>query len=372
MLCSVMVRLVGSVSSRIPITQNSCLHSRRLLTSRPSTGTSNNGVVGTTTCVLRRGSSSIHTFKAKAMRREDGERRFPPQHQDGQPGKEYLMDPLPIFSDPNYKPTNKLQGKVALVIGGDSGIGRAVCYSFAKEGATIAFTYVKDVEDIDAKYTLEIINDAKISNAGDPIAIPTDVRYDKNCKDVVDKVVATYGRIDVLVNNAAVQYETYTLDDITEERLERIFRTNIFSHFFMTRHAVKHMKPGSSIINTTSALGFSGSPKLIDYASTKGAIVNFTKSLAIFLVDKGIRVNGVAPGPIWTPLEAASLNDDDIATFGSEVPMNRAAQPVEIAPSYVFLASKDSSYYTGTFLHPDGGELDNAIPSVNNNNTINP
>ncbi|CAI9265750.1 unnamed protein product [Lactuca saligna] len=289
-----------------------------------SFGTSNNDVVATTTCVLRHGSSSIHTFKAKAMQREEGERRFPPQHQDGQPGKEYLMDPLPVFSDPNYKPTNKLQGKVALVIGGDSGIGRAVCYSFAKEGATIAFTYVK----------------------GDPIAIPTDVRYEKNCKDVVDKVVATYGRIDVLVNNAAVQYETYTLDDITEERLERIFRTNIFSHFFMTRHAVKHMKPGSSIINTTSALGFSGSPKLIDYASTKGAIVNFTKSLAIFLIDKGIRVN--------------------------EVPMNRAAQPVEIAPSYVFLASKDSSYYTGTFLHPDGGELDNAIPSVNNNNTVNP
>nr|KAJ0202572.1 hypothetical protein LSAT_V11C500260860 [Lactuca sativa] len=219
MLCSVMVGLVGSVSSRIPITQNSCLHSRRLLTSRPSTGTSNNGVVATTTRVLRRGSSSIHTFK------------------DGQPGKEYLMDPLPIFSDPNYQPTNELQGKVALVIGGDSGIGRAVCYSFAKEGATIAFTYVKDVEDIDEKYTLEIINDSKMSDAGDPIAIPTDVRYDKNCKDVVDKVVATYGRIDVLVNNAAVQYETYTLDDITEERLERIFRTNIFSHFFMTRCA---------------------------------------------------------------------------------------------------------------------------------------
>ncbi|CAH1420316.1 unnamed protein product [Lactuca virosa] len=174
-----------------------------------------------------------------------------------------------------------------------------------------------------------------LSDAGSPIAIPTDVRYDKNCKDVVDKVVGTYGRIDVLACCEA--HET---------------RKQHHKHRFSVRIL--------SII------------KLIDYASTKGAIVNFTKSLAIFLVDKGIRVNGVAPGPIWTPLEAASLDDEDLATFGSQVPMNRAAQPVEIAPSYVFLASKDSSYYTGTFLHPDGGELDNAIPSVNNNNTVNP
>ncbi|CAI9290675.1 unnamed protein product [Lactuca saligna] len=266
-----------------------------------------------------------------------------------------------------------LTGKVALVTGGDSGIGRSVCYFFAKEGATVAFTYVKGVEDIDAKYTLEIINDSKMSYAGDPIAIPADLRYDKQCKKVVDEVVSKYGRIDVLVNNAAVQYATYTLDNITEERLERIFRTNIFSYFFMTRHAIKHMKPGSNIINTTSVLGFTGNAKLIDYASTKGAIMNFTKSLAIFLIDKKIRVNGVAPGPIWTPL-TATLDDEDIATFGSQAPMNRAAQPVEVGSSYVFLASEDASYYTGTFLHPDGGELDkNAIPRVNNNkNSENP
>ncbi|KAL7597358.1 hypothetical protein Lser_V15G29850 [Lactuca serriola] len=264
-------------------------------------------------------------------------------------------------------------GKVALVTGGDSGIGRSVCYFFAKEGATIAFTYVKGVEDIDAKYTLEMINDSKMSYAGDPIAIPADLRYDKQCKKVVDEVVSKYGRIDVLVNNAAVQYATYTLDNITEERLERIFRTNIFSYFFMTRHAIKHMKPGSNIINTTSVLGFTGNAKLIDYASTKGAIMNFTKSLAIFLIDKGIRVNGVAPGPIWTPL-TATLDDEDIATFGSQAPMNRAAQPVEVGSSYVFLASEDASYYTGTFLHPDGGEIDkNAIPRVDNNkNSENP
>ncbi|KAI3524284.1 hypothetical protein L1887_02937 [Cichorium endivia] len=364
-----MACLVGSVSCMpIPITGNSCPWSQRLI-SRASPN--NNGVAGVVRSVNRR-SSSFHTFKAKTMQRGECERRFPPQHQDGQPGKEYLMDPLPIFNNPHYKPTNKLKGKVALVAGGDSGIGRSVCNFFAKEGATIAFTYVKGVEDIDAKYTLEIINDSKMSDAGDPIAIPADLRYDKHCKKVVDEVVAKYGRIDVLVNNAAVQYETYSLDDITEERLERIFRTNIFSQFFMTRHAVKHMDAGSSIINTTSSLGFSGSPKLIDYASTKGAVVNFTKSLAIFMVEKGIRVNGVAPGPIWTPLEAASLNDEDLATFGSQVPMNRAGQPVELGPTYVFLASKDASYYTGTFLHPDGGELDKAIPSVNNNNTENP
>ncbi|KAL7599369.1 glucose and ribitol dehydrogenase [Lactuca sativa] len=370
-----MAYLVGSVSGRpIPITKNPCLWSQRLLSSRASTSIRNNNIAPVVQSICGHGSSSIHTFKAKAMIREEPERRFPPQHQHGQPGKEYLMDPRPIFSNPDYKPTNKLKGKVALVTGGDSGIGRSVCYFFAKEGATVAFTYVKGVEDIDAKYTLEIINDAKMSDAGDPIAIPTDVRYDKRCKKVVDEVVAKYGRIDVLVNNAAVQYNAYTLDDITEERLERIFRTNIFSHFFMTRHAVKHMKPGSSIINTTSVLGFSGSPKFIDYASTKGAIVNFTKSLAIFLIDKKIRVNGVAPGPIWTPLEAAALDDEDIASLGSQAPMNRAGQPFEVGLTYVFLASNDASYYTGTFLHPDGGLLDNnAIPRVNNNqNTENP
>ncbi|KAI3524283.1 hypothetical protein L1887_02936 [Cichorium endivia] len=371
MLSSVMLRSIGSVSRVILSTENSCPWSRRLFTSRPSTRISNNGVAGIVTSVARRRSSSIHTFKAKAIRSEGGEPRFPPQHQDGQPGKEYLMDPLPIFSNPHYKPSNKLQGNpvwflsflkyhvflvqgnVALVTGGDSGIGRAVCCSFAKEGATIAFTYVKGVEDIDAKNTIDIINESKTSDSGDPIAIPTDVRYDKNCKDVVDEVVAKYGRIDVLVNNAAVQYETYSLEDITEERLERLFRTNIFSQFFLTRHAVKHMKEGSSIINTTSAVEYTGSSKLLDYAATKGAILAFTKGLATYLVDKGIRVNGVAPGPVWTPLEAASLNDEDLAAYGSQVPMNRAAQPVEIASSYVFLASEDASYFTGQVLHPD-------------------
>ncbi|XP_076888422.1 glucose and ribitol dehydrogenase-like [Bidens hawaiensis] len=308
--------------------------------------------------IERRGSCAIHTFKAKATPNDEGERRFPPQYQESQPGKEYLMNPLPQFSNPNYKPSGKLNGKVALVTGGDSGIGRSVCHHFALEGATVAFTYVKGVEDVDANDTLKIINESRVEGSGDPIAIPTDLRYSKNCKDVVDQVVAKYGCIDVLVNNPAVQYYvySYTLEEITEERLEKVFRTNIFSHFFMSRHALEHMKEGSAIINTTSILAYTGyPPSWLDYTSTKGAVVAFTRALALHLVDKKIRVNGVAPGPIWTPLQASVLNDKDIATFGSNVPMNRAGQPYEVAPTYVFLASEQtSSYYTGQVLHPNG------------------
>ncbi|GKB95572.1 glucose and ribitol dehydrogenase-like protein, partial [Tanacetum coccineum] len=241
------------------------------------------------------------------MLMEEDEQRFPPQNQESQPGKEYLMNPRPLFANPHYKPSNKLKGKVALVAGGDSGIGRSVCYHFAKEGASVAFTYVKGDEDIDAKDTLDIINESKMKGSVDPIAIPTDLRYDHNCKNVVDEVIARYGRMDVLVNLPAVQYYTYSysLEEITEERLE------------------------------------------------KGAIVSFTRGLSLHLAEKKIRVNGVAPGPIWTPLETSVLNDEDIAIFGSQVPMNRAGKPYKIAPSYVFLASKDSSYMTGQVLHPN-------------------
>ncbi|KAJ9538721.1 hypothetical protein OSB04_031454 [Centaurea solstitialis] len=302
----------------------------------------------------------VMVTEAKAMgRREEGE-PFPRQSQDRQPGKEHVMDPIPQFINHHYKPSAKLHGKVALVTGGDSGIGRAVCYCFAKEGATVAFTYVKGYEEKDAEDTLDIINKSKVSDSSNPIAIPVDLGYEKNCKNVVDEVVGKYGRIDVLVNNAAEQHESNSMDDITEERLERVFRTNIFSHFFLTRHAVKHMKEGSSIINSTSVLAYTGSPKWLDYSSTKGAIVSFTRGLALMLVDKGIRVNGVAPGPVWTPLQPAARNEKDTATFGSQVPMGRAGQPFEIAPSYVFLASEDSSYVTGQVLHPNGGTIVNA------------
>ncbi|XP_014517640.1 NADPH-dependent aldehyde reductase 1, chloroplastic-like [Vigna radiata var. radiata] len=290
-----------------------------------------------------------------------GKQNFPPQKQDTQPGKEYLMNPPPQYSSPDYKPSNKLQGKVAVITGGDSGIGRAVCNLFSLEGATVIFTYVKEQEDIDAKDTLEIIRKAKTADAKDPMAIAVDVGYEVNCKRVVDEVVDAYGRIDILVNNAAEQYESESLEEIDETRLERVFRTNIFSHFFMTKHAVKHMKEGSSIINTTSVNAYRGHATLVDYTSTKGAIVAFTRALALQLVSKGIRVNGVAPGPIWTPLIVATMKVEEIVEFGSEVPMKRAGQPIEVAPSYVFLASNQcSSYITGQVLHPNGGTIVNA------------
>ncbi|KAJ4888633.1 NAD(P)-binding Rossmann-fold superfamily protein [Raphanus sativus] len=284
------------------------------------------------------------------------------QKQGGvQPGKEHVMDPTPQFSSSDYKPSNKLRGKVALITGGDSGIGRAVSCCFSLEGATVAFTYVKGKEEKDAKETLQMLKDAKTSEAKDPIAIPTDLGFDKNCKMVVDDVVNAFGRIDVLINNAAEQYESSSIEQIDEARLERVFRTNIFSYFFLTRHALKHMKEGSSIINITSVNAYKGNASLLDYTATKGAIVAFTRGLALQLAEKGIRVNGVAPGPIWTPLIPASFNEEKIKNFGSEVPMKRAGQPIEVAPSYVFLACNHcSSYFTGQVLHPNGGAVVNA------------
>ncbi|XP_024963279.1 glucose and ribitol dehydrogenase-like [Cynara cardunculus var. scolymus] len=357
-----MMYSIASGIGGIPITEKSCMSSQRLLATRGTLRISSYGVVmNIGSLVVRRRCSAFPTLKVKAIGKEDQkEDRFPPQHQETQPGKEYLMNPRPQFSNPNYNPSDKLRGKVALVTGGDSGIGRAICYAFAKEGATIAFTYVKGDEDIDAADTLKIIKEAKTSESSDPTAIPTDLRYNQNCQDVVDDVIAKYGHIDVLINNPAVQYPLYSLEDITEERLEKVFRTNIFSYFFMTRHAIKHMKQGSSIINTASLVAYIGNGKFLDYGSTKGAVVSFTRGLSQFLLDKGIRVNGVAPGPVWTPLEVSGQDDEEIVIFGSQVPMDRAAQPYEMAPSYVFLASEDSSYFTGQVLHPNGGVIVNA------------
>ncbi|XP_031272022.1 NADPH-dependent aldehyde reductase 1, chloroplastic-like [Pistacia vera] len=289
------------------------------------------------------------------------EQQFPPHRQERQPGKEHVMDPSPQFTSDDYTPSNKLRGKVALVTGGDSGIGRAVCHCFAMEGATVAFTYVKSQEDKDAQDTLEITRKSKSRNAKDPMATPADLGYDENCKRVVDEVVNAYGKIDILVNNAAEQYKSSSIEEIDEQRLERVFRTNIFSHFFMTRHALKHIKEGSAIINTTSVVSYKGNPQLLDYTATKGAITAFTRGLALQLVNRGIRVNGVAPGPIWTPLIPASFSEDESAKFGSEVPIKRAGQPVEVAPFYVFLAcSHWSSYITGQVLHPNGGVIVNS------------
>ncbi|EEF45354.1 glucose and ribitol dehydrogenase homolog 2 [Ricinus communis] len=286
---------------------------------------------------------------------------FPPQTQDQQPGKQYVMHPLPHSINPDYKPSNKLHGKVALVTGGDSGIGRAVCYYFSLEGATVAFTYVKGIEDKDKDDALEMVRRVKVKDAKDPIAIATDIRYEENCKKVVDEVVNGYGRIDVLVNNAALEHYTCSIEEITEADLESLFRTNIFSQFFLVRHALKHMKEGSSIINTTSVLAYTGDPNLLDYCSTKGAILSFTRGLSTQLIGKGIRVNGVAPGPIWTPLQPASLPAEEVAILGSDTPMDRAGQPYEVAPAYVFLASNEcSSYITGQVIHPNGGMIINA------------
>ncbi|XP_042517077.1 glucose and ribitol dehydrogenase-like [Macadamia integrifolia] len=290
-----------------------------------------------------------------------GGQQFPPQKQEKQPGKEHVMDPIPQATSHEYKPANKLHGKVALVTGGDSGIGRAVCHCFSLEGATVAFTYVKGEEDKDSQDTLQMIKQAKTPEAKDPMAIPTDLGFDEKCKRVVDEVVKAFGGIDILVNNAAEQYKSASVEDINEERLERVFRTNIFSHFFIVRHALKHMEEGSSIICTTSVNAYKGNPKLLDYTATKGAIVAFVRGLALHLAGKGIRVNGVAPGPIWTPLIPASFNEEECSKFGSETPMGRAGQPHEVAPCFVFLASPaDSSYITGQVLHPNGGMIVNA------------
>ncbi|XP_021761087.1 glucose and ribitol dehydrogenase-like [Chenopodium quinoa] len=289
--------------------------------------------------------------------------KFPPQSQDSQPGKQYLMNPLPKSVNPQYKPSKKLHGKVALVTGGDSGIGRSVCYYFALEGATVAFTYVKGPEDRDADDALALIREAaKENDAGEPIAIPADLRLGEDeCKRVVDKVVSHFERIDVLVNNAGVAYYTESIEDITEEQLRMSFEINYFASFFLAKHSVKHMKEGSSIINTASVTAYGGGETFVDYSSTKGALVSFTRSLGLQLIKRGIRVNGVAPGPIWTPIQvASSLPVEQVENIGSYAPMGRAGEPFEVAPSYVFLASNEcSSYFTGQVLHPNGGEVIN-------------
>ncbi|KAH8490945.1 hypothetical protein H0E87_023178 [Populus deltoides] len=310
-------------------------------------------------------SQAIHRPNRVFVGMASGGQKFPPQKQNSQPGKEHVMDPTPQYTNPDYKPSNKLQGKVAVVTGGDSGIGRAVCRSFVIEGATVAFTYVKAHEDKDADDTLRMLKKHKTADAKDPIAIPVDLGFDENCKRVVDEVVNAYGRIDILVNNAAEQYECSSVEEIDEQRLERVFRTNIFSYFFMTRHALKHMKEGSSIINTTSVNAYMGNSQLLDYTSTKGAIVAFIRGLALQLVSRGIRINGVAPGSIWTPLIPASFKEEEVANFGKQVPMQRAGQPAEVAPSYVFLACNHcSSYITGQVLHPNGKFVLHAYTAV--------
>jgi NAD(P)-dependent dehydrogenase (short-subunit alcohol dehydrogenase family) len=277
----------------------------------------------------------------------------PPQKQTRQPGIESRMKPRPISENPEYRGSGKLRDQVAVITGGDSGIGRAVAIAFAKEGAKIAIVYLNEHDD--AEDTVQ-----RVKEFGVPcVAYAGDIGNEKTCTDVVRNVTDVYGHIDILVNNAAEQHEHETIEEITAKELERTFRTNIFSYFFMTKAALPHMKKGGRIINCSSVTAYRGSPKLLDYSSTKGAIVSFTRSLAKSLVEKGIRVNGVAPGPVWTPLIPASFQSKKVAKFGLKSPMKRAAEPDEIAPSFVFLASSDSSFMSGQFLHPNGGEIVN-------------
>jgi NAD(P)-dependent dehydrogenase (short-subunit alcohol dehydrogenase family) len=276
-----------------------------------------------------------------------------PQHQR-RPGSERKLSPLPIYDYREKPGTGKLAGKKVLITGADSGIGKAVAILFAKEGADIAIAYLN--EHTDAKDTANIIENKYKRQC---LLIAGDLSKERHCKKVVERVARRFDRIDVLVNNAALHYENRTLEDLTTKELVKTFSTNIFSFFWLTREALPFMQKGACIINTASVTAYRGSGGLIDYASTKGAIVSFTRSLSANLVKKGIRVNGVAPGPIWTPLIASSFPKKKVAVFGSDVPMGRAGEPAEVAPAYLFLASDDASYITGQFIHPNGGEIIN-------------
>jgi NAD(P)-dependent dehydrogenase (short-subunit alcohol dehydrogenase family) len=274
----------------------------------------------------------------------------PAQKQERQPGRETEMRPRPD-DEPRYPGCGRLKDKVALITGGDSGIGRAVAVAMAREGAKIAIVYLEEHTDADATIT------AVEHEGSRAIKVAGDVGDEKLCRDAVEKTVKQFGRLDILVNNAAEQHESEDFRKIDAGQIERTFRTNVFSFFFMTKHALRHMKKGASIINTTSITAYRGHKTLLDYSATKGAIVTFTRSLSEALIDEGIRVNAVAPGPIWTPLSPASFEPERVAKHGASAPMKRAGQPNEVAPCYVFLASEDASYMSGQVLHPNGGNV---------------
>ncbi|XEC97404.1 SDR family oxidoreductase [Paenibacillus tarimensis] len=279
---------------------------------------------------------------------------YPPQHQDRQPGIESQMNPRPLYDDPNYKPGGKLKDKVAVITGGDSGIGRAIAVTYAKEGADVVIVFLNEYTDAEeTKQAIEKYGRKCLSIAGD-------IGHEGFCRQVVEQTVKQFGKLDILVNNAAEQHVQTSLENITSEQMEQTFRTNFFSVFYLTKAALPHMKQGNCIVNTASLTAYEGNEQLMDYSATKGAIVAFTRSLSKSLHARGIRVNGVVPGTVWTPLIPASFPADQVAQWGAKNPMGRASQPCEIAPAYVLLASEDSTYISGQFIHATGGVIVNS------------
>jgi NAD(P)-dependent dehydrogenase (short-subunit alcohol dehydrogenase family) len=277
----------------------------------------------------------------------------PPQHQHRRPGIESEMTPRPQSADAAHRGSGKLSGKVALVTGGDSGIGRAVAIAFAREGAEIAISYLNEHDD--AKETVRLVE----AEGRRCVALAGDIGSEEFCRALAERTLREFGRLDILVNNAGEQHPVESLEQLPTEQLERTFRTNVFAQFFLTKAALAHLKEGAAIINTASVTAYKGNPTLLDYSATKGAIVAFTRSLSIALAKRGIRVNAVAPGPIWTPLIPSTFPPEKVEKFGTDVPLGRVGQPEEVASCYVFLAADDASYMTGQVLHPNGGTVVN-------------